>query len=269
MPENILVIEREPRDADLVRQALAGQPFSPSYVREGEETLRALDTTNPKLIIVPSEDLVSLVRERAATRRTPVVIVRQPFSPGDFLGDIQRTLAARTTGQLTSNDIFGEILEDDKPHKKPMSDLDKLLADTLSDVMPKPRPKTQSGNVPLDKKLQDTLSGIEKSARGGGQPPPAVTPKKDSGGPLSSMPVEKTLLSQPILPPPAPPIPEEEPTDGTKFGQYVLLERIASGGMAEVWKADARRRRLSEDRRDQTHPAAPFRQPGIHRDVHR
>src|SRR6185295_12780032 len=33
---------------------------------------------------------------------------------------------------------------------------------------------------------------------------------------------------------------EEEPADGTRFGQYVLLEKIATGGMAEVWKARMR-----------------------------
>jgi TonB family protein len=243
MTDNILVIEREPRDADLVRQALAGQPFSPSFVREGEETLRALDTTSPRIIVLPSDDLVGLVRGRAAHRRTPVVVVRQPFSPVEFLGDIKRTLDARATGQLTSNDIFGDILADDKSQapgaKKAMSqsdDLDKLLADTLSDVMPKPKPKTQAGVTPLDKKLQDTLSGIEKSARGttSGTVRTPVVP------PVSTPAAEKTHIAQPILAPVPPPMPEEEPTDGTRFGQYVLLEKIASGGMAEVWKARMR-----------------------------
>jgi TonB family protein len=33
---------------------------------------------------------------------------------------------------------------------------------------------------------------------------------------------------------------DEEPTDGVRFGPYVLLEKIATGGMAEVWKARKR-----------------------------
>jgi len=36
------------------------------------------------------------------------------------------------------------------------------------------------------------------------------------------------------------PAEELEAEDGTRFGQYVLLERIATGGMAEVWKARMR-----------------------------
>src|SRR5260370_42080900 len=55
---------------------------------------------------------------------------------------------------------------------------------------------------------------------------------------------EKIPISVPVFAPeapaPAPVVEEEEPTDGTRFGQYVLLEKIATGGMAEVWKARMR-----------------------------
>ena len=243
MPESILVVEREARDAELVRQALAGQPFSPSFVHEGEEALRALDTTQPKLIVLPSDDLVRIVRERPALRKTPVLILRKPFSQGDFLGEVKQLLAGRAPGNLTSNDIFGDIFEDDHSQsagaKKPMKsdDLDKLLADTLSDVLPKAKPKTQPGTSALDKKFQDTLSGLEKTARA----------KTTSGGtvrvptPAPPTPIgEKTHIAEPLFQPPEPHVEEPEPTDGIRFGQYVLLEKIASGGMAEVWKARMR-----------------------------
>jgi TonB family protein len=52
---------------------------------------------------------------------------------------------------------------------------------------------------------------------------------------------EKVPVSQPVLPLSPPPAAaskdDEEPTDGIRFGQYVLLDKIATGGMAEVWKA--------------------------------
>src|SRR5437879_4996454 len=54
MPENILVIEYEPRYTDRVKQALAGQPVQPSFAHDGDEAIRALDNTNPKLIVVSS-----------------------------------------------------------------------------------------------------------------------------------------------------------------------------------------------------------------------
>ena len=153
MPENILVVEREPRDAELVRQALAGQPFTPSFVREGEEALRALDTTQPKLIVLPSPDLVGLIRERPGLQKIPVLVLAKPFSASDFLGQVRQLLARKVApaGSLTSNDIFGDIIEDEKSQnsgaRKAMSqsdDLDKLLADTLSAGMPKAKAKVRA-----------------------------------------------------------------------------------------------------------------------------
>ncbi|HEX7151909.1 MAG TPA: TonB family protein [Thermoanaerobaculia bacterium] len=51
---------------------------------------------------------------------------------------------------------------------------------------------------------------------------------------------DRVPVSQPVFPQavPAPPAHEEDdPSDGTRFGQYVLIEKIATGGMAEVWKS--------------------------------
>ena len=35
MSENILVVEYEPRYTDRVRQALVGQPFTPTFAKDG------------------------------------------------------------------------------------------------------------------------------------------------------------------------------------------------------------------------------------------
>ncbi len=59
------------------------------------------------------------------------------------------------------------------------------------------------------------------------QPFPIVTGSPDPGRP------------DPEKPEPAK-APPEEPTDGTAFGDYTLLDRIAVGGMAEVWRARRR-----------------------------
>ena len=54
MPENILVVEYEPRYIDKAKQALAGQPFNISFAKDGEEAMRALETDSPTLIVVSS-----------------------------------------------------------------------------------------------------------------------------------------------------------------------------------------------------------------------
>jgi len=81
MPENILVIEYEPRYTDRVKQALAGQPVQPSFAHDGDEAIRALDNTNPKLIVVSSivpktntSDLIHAIRQREHLQQTPILL---------------------------------------------------------------------------------------------------------------------------------------------------------------------------------------------------
>jgi TonB family protein len=356
MPETILVVEYEPRYTDRVKQALAGQPFQAAIAKDGEEALRFLEGSRPRLVVLSSvvpkvstADLIRAIRSRDATKMTPILvtvsgyrgespradaarlgasdILPKPYSEGEFLGKVQQMLGIapplspsldtdltiRTTklagaaGGLTSNEIFGELLDDDRatPNaaRKPMNpkdDVDKMLADTLAGMMPqqrktlkdtpppstpppapaappsapapaptgtqstKPRPSSPT----LDKRFQDTLSGLEKNARRtspGTTPTPAVptpapappprpqpVPPQTAATPLARssnetvripMPaLERMPIAQPVFPVAAPePQPDDdEPSDGTKFGQYVLLEKIATGGMAEVWKARMR-----------------------------
>src|SRR6202008_1030705 len=82
MPENILVVEYEPRYTDRVRQALAGQPFSPSFAKDGEGALRALEgAADPRLIVLSSvvpkisaTDLIRVIRNQAAMQDTPILL---------------------------------------------------------------------------------------------------------------------------------------------------------------------------------------------------
>jgi TonB family protein len=369
MPENILVVEYEPRYTDRVRQALAGQPFVPSFARDGEEAMRALETAAPKLIVLSSvvpkistAELIRAIRGRNALANTPILltvsgytgkspktdaqrlgasdILPKPYSESEFLGKIQQMLGIRSdagaknwaldldpeltvrastlpgtsSGQLTSSEIFGDLLEDDRPAatgaRKTMAtkkdDLDKMLADTLAGVMPqakkkepapapqpaapKPQPappqpapqpqtermKTQAAE--LDKLLNDTLSGLERTVRAPrpstaaapqspsqtqtqaiprpATPPPAPAPAapaqpqpKYATDKMQAIGGEKMAIAQPVFPSPAAvaapapapaPVEEDEPKDGVKYGQYVLVEKIATGGMAEVWKARMR-----------------------------
>src|SRR5262249_1496659 len=147
---------------------------------------------------------------------------------------------------LTSNEIFGDLLDERSPSlsatrrpMKPTDDVDKLLADTLGGVMPQkkkeapaappapPKPKTD-----FDKALQAPPPGLEKNARktvAGATPvppsQPAPAPPKPStitpSPPSSPFNTEKITLASPILAAtPAPsPVDDEEPADGIRFGQ--------------------------------------------------
>ena len=325
MPENILVVEYEPRYTDRVKQALAGQPFVPSFARDGEEAIRALDGASPSLIVLSSvvpkistAELIRAIRERKTLADTPILltvsgyngrspksdavrlgasdILPKPYSETEFLGKVQQMLgldqdatmrtwvpelnpgftvrtnpaADKAQGQLTSDDIFGELLDDKAAAQpgatkkmKPTDDLDKLLEDTLSGVRPQkkrdtvstpaptpppapapapaaPKPRSSTADANLDKLVSDTLSGLDRTVRAKpAAPKPAPTPAP-APQPATT---EKIKIATPVFPaapPAAAPKEEEEPTDGIRFGQYVLIEKIATGGMAEVWKARMR-----------------------------
>jgi TonB family protein len=327
MSENILVVEYEPRYTDRVRQALTGQPFTPTFAKDGEEAIRALDGQQPTLIVLSSvvpkvstTELIRAIRGRKPLQETPILltvsgyngkspkadaqrvgasdILPKPYSETEFLGKVQQMLgrpdAAAVTQQLTSSEIFGDLTDEDKPavrrtntSNKATGDVDKMLADTLAGMMPQRRkeaPPTAHGSQPaapasaasqpaapakprtasssnLDKMLSDTLSGLEKSARNptsGGTTPrpvvptpaPAPTPVTPAAQPrdprfntekMSAYVPDKVPVAQPVFPQAAPAAHvEDDPVDGTKFGQYVLIEKIATGGMAEVWKARMR-----------------------------
>jgi len=333
MSENILVVEYEPRYTDRVRQALVGQPFSPTFAKDGEEAIKAIDQQSPRLIVLSSvvpkistTELIRAIRGRKPLQDTPILltvsgyngkspkadaqrvgasdILPKPYSETEFLGKIQQMLgvrppeagAAATGAQLTSNEIFGDLLEEDKPRKTATgstkaADVDKMLADTLAGMMPRakkeapaaapapparaPAPVAPAPQIPTgsqakarstgeyDKMLSDTLSGLERSARKtttGTVPrqpaspaaapaaaaPAAAPPSAAAASPrfntekMSAYVADRVPVSQPVLAPETTRIEDEEPTDGVKFGQYVLVEKIATGGMAEVWKARMR-----------------------------
>jgi serine/threonine protein kinase/DNA-binding response OmpR family regulator len=64
------------------------------------------------------------------------------------------------------------------------------------------------------------------------QPPPAIA--APAASPVAAAPAPKPAAPMPPLEPAAV---TDGASTGLKFGQYTLLERIAVGGMAEVWKA--------------------------------
>ncbi|HWC64936.1 MAG TPA: serine/threonine-protein kinase, partial [Thermoanaerobaculia bacterium] len=202
---------------------------------------------------------------------------------------------------LTSSDIFADVLEDLQPEAAapPPS---RSAAATIPDV-PIPSPaRAAAPDLNVDKRLEETLSGMlspKKSApaaapakpvpvvpppaRPAPAPPAAAAPKPAPAPPPRPAPppaeparpaarpstdfevdnlISQTLSGMAIpaskpkpaaaAPKPAPapaPVPAPAPapakkapapaaaSDKDRFGQYQLMEKIATGGMAEVYKA--------------------------------
>src|SRR5437763_14697873 len=97
MPENILVVEYEPRYTDRVRQALTGQPYAPAFARDGEEALRALSSDAPKLIVLSSvvpkistTELIRAIRNQGKLAETPILLTVSGYNGNSPKADPQR-----------------------------------------------------------------------------------------------------------------------------------------------------------------------------------
>jgi TonB family protein len=185
------------------------------------------------------------------------------------------TVGAGSLGQeLTASDIFSDVLKDvaseaparsspAPPPARPApvaADLDQRLRDTLSGMLgsrptvkttaPAPAPPVEnpvlspkrfSGNADIDRMISDTLSGLSPAAARprpalDKTPPPPVAAR--SAAPSAAAPVPApaphAARSEPPRVTEGPPVSASGPD---RFGQYEILERIASGGMAELYRA--------------------------------
>ncbi len=214
-------------------------------------------------------------RKADAQRVGAFDLVVRPFTDEDFRSCVQSAiestdLSARTlrlstaelqgTPALTSSDIFSDVLEDVRGQAPATSvpapasmahssarftsqnteqEVEKRLRDTLSGILSRPSsrgsaaspasatetpppatPARFSTDFEIDKMISDTLSGIKMSARPKPSTAGAAPPPLSSGIGRSGEPGISVSSSGP-----------------DRFGQYEILERIATGGMAELYRA--------------------------------
>jgi TonB family protein len=304
MAKNVLLIEYEQRDRSRVRSLIGPPEFEVTEAHDGEEGLEAFSAGRFDLVLLcgklprmTSADVIREVRNKGGAAAPPIVllmggytgsntkadaqrigafeIVPKPFADGVFLSAVRSALGATdhagkaarvaTTSRLTSSDIFSDLLDElgrEADAAPPRPAPPRAPA-------PAPKPPAASGEDEMERRLRDTLSGVNLKTRPSA---PAAAPKPASPAPppasskpaapgsasadIDRMLAETLRIKVPKKPAAAPPPAAAAPTEATptpsrrpepreavpregpdRFGQYELLERIASGGMAELFRA--------------------------------
>ncbi len=258
----VLVVEPEERFGERIEEVLGAEGWQTRRVSTRNEALGVAAAQAPTLVIVnaelaDAEDLfrsfsrryggpgaLALLPEEQAKTVDPAsvgadALLGKPFTPQDLGFAVRSCLAAdresrpsREGGQLSSQDIFGDVLaeiEQESPESAPRAksaprgDVSQRLEETLAGVMPtkagRPRQAAKAPSSEVDALLDKTLSDLRMGSRSGAGDAVAPRAVKPPASPPAG--TRKTAKSEP----------------GADFGQYTLEERIAVGGMAEVWKA--------------------------------
>ncbi len=168
---------------------------------------------------------------------------------------------------------LAEILESTKSAPSPKrgadvsADVDRMLSDTLSGLEVRPRKQAPAPPPDTPPAVQPPAPRVTKAPPVGAAAPPGQAAKPaaarppaakvpPAGGPpppavrIPAPPTGDAHAPGPAARPPAPPPPARVPAKsaapaapgraaliGSRFGQYVIEEHIATGGMAEVFKA--------------------------------
>src|SRR5262249_36227081 len=273
MARRVLLIDYESHSVERVRGVLCEPDYEVVAAHDGEEALSTFSASRFDVVLLwgmlprlPSAEVIREIRRRGGPTAPPILLMVSGYKGANPKADAQRvgafdllprpfsddslreavSLAIRATAalakpapsatpapSLTASDIFSDILEEvareaaPPPHPARSAaatedEVERRLRDTLSGVLPKasapaPKPASRSStDADVEKLLTQTLSGIRTEPRP--RPAPAPSAPKPEAAAAARPPA-------PESPPPA--------TPADRFGQYEILDRISSGGMAE------------------------------------
>ena len=189
-------------------------------------------------------------------------ILPKPFTDQALIAAVRSALdasgrGAKTmkvpTGSLTSSDIFSDLLEELGRDSGPEAPKAPAKGARKPAAPRPPAPPRPSVDDEMERRLRDTLSGVRSASR-----PATAAPHVDRGQSSSGADIDRLLKetlrtgiprvkpAESATPPPAADVtasrraePREAvaPEGPDRFGQYELLEKIASGGMADLFRA--------------------------------
>ena len=241
--------------AKLGAQDIIAKPFSNDELLAHVTALLTRSRSESTVAPGTRTEMLEALRRGAGTDQLSGTVTSD-----DLFGDL---LAEEPTSPAATQRV---AIPTPAPHSKPAqpgparsasaardadSAVERALSNTLTELgrtAPKPaKPRLESTDTAVEKLLSDTLSGLEVSGlRGTAKAAPAA-PATAPPAPPPKPATPPEAVSPEAAPPAKPavqPVVAAKPTSplpgGTPFGQYELIEPIATGGMAEVFRARMR-----------------------------
>jgi TonB family protein len=262
MTRKILLIDYESHSAERVRGVLREPDYEIVPAHDGEEALNIFSSTRFDLILLsgmlprlPSAEVIREIRRRGGATAPPILLMVSGYKGSNSKADAQRvgafdllsrpfsddTLREFATAAIAASDAASRAVPSDAHGAGPGLTSSDIFSDVLEEFAreaPRPAPRSpQATEEEVEKRLRDTLSGVlPKTAAASGKPSAARTSTKDDvdrllANTLSGL---RTASSRPA---PAADAAAPAAPSADRFGQYEILERIASGGMAELFRA--------------------------------
>jgi TonB family protein len=248
-------------------QDILERPFGADALRERVEELIRTAPNPAATQAIPQEMLETLRRSAGLSGNEAPVTSDELF--GDILSDMEGgeqqpvkappeiatpPPAAKATEDSSVDAVLADILETEKTQKPRTvsstdEDVDKLLSDTLSGLdiaalrkkpvgdAPPAQPATPSVPPPAAEKPVAARTPAAPPEPEGSAQDPVSRERVAAVAPPSATPPAKPPDRKPPAEIAQPTAPESPAPSGSEFGQYVIEEHIATGGMADVYKA--------------------------------
>jgi serine/threonine protein kinase/DNA-binding response OmpR family regulator len=267
MTRKILLIDYESHSAERVRGVLREPDYEIVPAHDGEEALNIFSSTRFDLILLsgmlprlPSAEVIREIRRRGGATAPPILLMVSGYKGSNAKADAQRvgafdllsrpfsdeTLRESATAAIAASDATNRAAPSNAPARPGLTSSD-IFADVLEEFAREPpRPASarsaQATEEEVEKRLRDTLSGVlPKTAAPVGKPQAARSAKDDVdrllADTLSGLRTARARPAPAAEPAAAPAGPAPAAASADRFGQYEILERIASGGMAELFRA--------------------------------
>jgi TonB family protein len=264
MTKKILLIDYESHSAERVRGVLREPDYEIVAAHDGEEALNTFSSTRFDLVLLsgmlprlPSAEVIREIRRRGGATAPPILLMVSGYKGSNSKADAQRvgafdllsrpfsdeTLRGAATAAIAAGDATSRASAADASGAAPGLTSSDIFSDVLEEFGREPLgPAARSAKATeeeVERRLRDTLSGVlPKTGAPAGRPAAAPSSTKDDVDRLLSETLSGLRTARPRPATSAAPAAAPAAAPGTdRFGQYEILERIASGGMAELFRA--------------------------------